>query len=269
MSALKNNSEQNLPQSWSVIRTFGRITFSEILRDKILYSAFFSALFLLGAAFLASRFSFVQPQRIVLDFGLSVLSLILVFLATFLAAPLLAREFDRRTAFLALSKPISRLSFLTGKYFGLVGILFVNWLLLSAVFSGVYIMVGGDFHPTLLWALVLAFWQSAILGALVLMVSTFTTTSLSAMIGVGFYLIGQNISQLRFLAAKSEDVWMEGFFNGLSWVLPNFEFYGLGTQVTYGLPVTWAYGLIALIYGVALIVIALFVSGVLIHRREI
>ena len=41
------------------------------------------------------------------------------------------REFERRTAFIALARPISRRDFLVGKYLGVAGVILLNYLLLA------------------------------------------------------------------------------------------------------------------------------------------
>ncbi|MGZ6371491.1 MAG: hypothetical protein ACXWPM_12115 [Bdellovibrionota bacterium] len=47
----------------AVVEAIGRVTFFEILRDKILYNIVIFSVLLLGIGFLASKLSFARPDR--------------------------------------------------------------------------------------------------------------------------------------------------------------------------------------------------------------
>src|SRR5690242_7867937 len=106
---------QELPHFWTVTSAVSRVTFFEIIRDKVLYNIILCAFLLFGVGFLASRLMILDQQRVVLNFGVSALSISCTMIGTFTGAAMLAREFDRRTIFVALSRPISRFQFVLGK----------------------------------------------------------------------------------------------------------------------------------------------------------
>ena len=187
---------------WSV----AAVSFREIVRDKILYNILVIAVLLLGLGFLASRLTFVRPDRIVLDFGVSAVNLSLVAISAMIGASLINREVERRTMYLALSRPISRFQFVAGKYVGLCFVLMLNWLLVSGAFLAVLLLSGGveahSFSTTLFVALGLLLFQSLMMAAIAILFSTFSTTSLSAVLAIGVYLIGNNVSQIHGIAQK-------------------------------------------------------------------
>src|SRR6185437_7550167 len=121
-----------MTSSSKVVWSVASVSFREIVRDKILYNILVIAVLLMGLGFLASRLTFVRPDQIVLDFGVSAVNLSLVAIAALIGASLLNREVERRTIFLALSRPISRFQFVAGKYVGLLLVLLLNWALVSA-----------------------------------------------------------------------------------------------------------------------------------------
>lgn len=250
-----------------------RVTFQEIIRDKVLYNILLCAALLMGIAFLAAKLSVTRHERIILDFGLTAVSLSSAAIAIFTGSSLIGREFDRRTIFVALSRPISRFQFVFGKFLGLAGVLAVNWLLLSLSYLGILGFTGWDMFLEILtfalvWALVLVLMQSVVLASLAFLFSSFTTTSLSAILTVGFFLVGNNISQIRLLAVKSRDAFSSTVLIWVSNLLPNLEHFNLGLKVSYGLPVTWNYIVLAVVYGLTVICVALFATGLLINRRE-
>lgn len=261
-------------QAVRTVRAVGRVTLLEVLRDRVLYNTILVAFLLLGLGFVASRLSFLRPDRVILDFGLSAVSLSSSALAVLLGAALLGREFERRTLYVALSHPISRGQFVVGKFFGLAQVLLINWVLL--VLS--YLMVLGlssyegfssHWTSTLLVGLALILAQSWVLASIAIFFSSFTTTSLSVVMSVGIYLIGTNISQLRLVAARMESGFGSAVLNAVSYLLPNLESFNLGLKVTYALPVAPSFAIHATLYASALIGVFLTASGVLVRRKEL
>jgi Cu-processing system permease protein len=271
------NNTRKCPNSFTVVRAVGWVTFLEVLRDKILYNILLIAALLLSVGVLASKLTFIHPERVVLDFGLTSVVFSCGAVAVFSGAGLLSREVERRTILMALSRPISRIQFIVGKFCGMVWILKLNWVLLSIAYllilgfttSGLDQGWMSEFSPILGVALVLILLQSLLMASMAVFFSTFSTTSLSAILCLGFFLIGNNITQIRFVADKATSPITQKFLRVLATVLPNFEYFSLGTRVTYGLPVHWQAVGWTVLYGVSLVAFFLAAGGFLVRSREI
>ena len=257
------------PQTASVVRAIGSVTFQEIIRDKILYNTLLCAFFLMGISLLASRLTFVRPDRVITDFGIAALGISCSLIAILVGAPLIGREFERRTVFVALSKPISQFQFLLGKYSGLAAVIVANGVLLSLLYVAILLIVGGTLSGTLFLAVVLVFAKALLMGALAFLFSSFTTTSLSVIFSLGLYLLGNNISQILFLANKIENPVSHYLLKFIARLLPNLEFFHLGTQLTYALPVSPLVFLGAIFYALLWIGVSIAAACFLIQRREI
>src|SRR5579885_2013177 len=124
----------------------------------------------------------MRADRIILNFGMTAVHLSCVMVAIFTGANAIGREFERRTFFVALSRPISRFSFTVGKYAGLAMVQVANWGLLSLSYVLILAVVGANFKvagsSSLFWALVLVLSEALVMTASALMLSTFTTTSI-------------------------------------------------------------------------------------------
>jgi hypothetical protein len=107
------------------------------------------------------------------------------------------------------------------------------------------------------------------MAAIGILFSTFSTTSLSIIISVGFYLIGNNNSQMRILAAKSTGSAFKAILNGFSLILPNLEYFNLGERVTYGLPVPGGFVGFAVLYALLSVIFLLGLAGILLQGREV
>lgn len=251
-----------------VALAIGRVSFQEIIRDKVLYNVLLCAVFLLSLGFLASQLTFARPDRVILDFGISAIGISTGLIAVLIGSSCLGREFDRRTYHVVLSRPITRVQFVIGKFCGLSGVLALNGGLLAAAFLLIYLLSGGATSATLLLAILLLIAQSLLLAAFALFFSSFTTTSLAAVFTIGLYLIGTNVSTLRHLALKLESPAARGLLEAVAVVLPNFELFNQGTKVTYHLPLGGTFVLGSFAYALVMVSLSVLGAGLLANRRE-
>ena len=255
--------------SWAV----AKVTFLEIIRDRLLYNILVFTALLFAVGILASRLAVVMSsERVILDFGLTALRLSGTAIGVFVGSTVVIREIERRTIHVALSHPITRVQFVFGKYFGLAAILILNWILsVGAYLFLLFLFSDGKFlfSATLGWAVFFAALEGLFMGSLAVFFSSFTTTSLSIIFCVGLYLIGNNISQMQLLASKSAGTFQGIVLSGFAQVLPNLEHFNLGLKVTYNLAIPGAFLVYGVLYGIALILFFLGLAGWLLGLKEI
>ncbi|MFZ9595944.1 MAG: ABC transporter permease [Bdellovibrionia bacterium] len=261
-----------MPSTRHVVPAIGRVTFLEIIRDKLLFSVLFLAFLLLGLSLLAAKITFLRPGRLVLDLGLMGVSLTSLLIGVFVGSSLIAREFERRTISLILSHPISRVQFLLGKFLGMVFAISANWILLVGAYFLIlffYTTESADFNRTLLFSVVLAWVQALVITSVVFLFSSFTTTTLSAIFSLCVFLIGQSVVQIQVMASQLPQSWLKWVLGAVARVWPNFDWFNLGFKVTYGLPVSWTYFLGTCCYGFCLVGFFLLIAGVVIQGKEV
>ncbi|MFQ5719562.1 MAG: ABC transporter permease, partial [Acidobacteriota bacterium] len=110
------------------------MTFREAVRDRVLYVLLAFALVMIAMARLMALLTVGSETRIVTDTGLAAISMFGVLTAVFVGVSLITKEIERRTAHTVLARPVSRWTFVTGKYVGLVVTLLVNAGVMSAGF---------------------------------------------------------------------------------------------------------------------------------------
>jgi hypothetical protein len=88
----------------------------------------------MGAAIFMSRLTAAQDLKVIKDLGLAAMNLIGLLIAIFIGTGLVAKEVERRSIYSVLSKPVSRTSFLLGKFAGLVLTLAVNLAMMTVAF---------------------------------------------------------------------------------------------------------------------------------------
>jgi len=251
------------------LSAIARVTFFEIIRDKVLYNVLVVACLLFGAGYLASQLSQFLQDRILLDFGVAAVTISSSAIGLLAGSSLLTREYDRKTYMVALSRPIQSTTFVSGKFLGLASVLFLNTALLGALLAAMLSLSTQTLNSaTIFWAVVFAWIQSLMLAGAAILISSYSTTSIAVMIGFALYLIGVNLSSLSVLARKNQGLPIEWLFQVLSLILPNFEFFSLGTKVTYGIDLTPRLVATAIVYGLGWTAIMVLAAGMLIRRRD-
>src|ERR1700690_2848576 len=101
-------------------------TFREAVRDRVLYNLIAFALLMSGAAILVGQISIGIERLVVINLGLTAVSLFGVVIAIFIGIGLVSKEIDKRTLYTVLSRPVQRWEFIVGKFLGLAGTLAVH-----------------------------------------------------------------------------------------------------------------------------------------------
>ena len=180
-------------------------TFRESIRDKILYNIGFLAIAMTLFSIVLGEWSVFDRAYVIKSTTLSVMGLSGLLISIFVGISLVQKEIQRRTVLTLLSKPISRASFIVGKYFGLLAVVAVHLTLLTAIYYVMLFLTGSAPTLSLLTAIYLFFCEIAIVIAVALVSSSFSSTVLSAL-GVYFagHLSDQLLEQVRFATRMGE-----------------------------------------------------------------
>jgi ABC-type transport system involved in multi-copper enzyme maturation permease subunit len=244
-------------------------TFREAIRDKILYNLLFFALVIMGLSLSISNLTMGQQSKIVIDIGQAAVSIFGVLIAIFVGIQLVFKEIQRRTIYVLLSKPVSRTQFILGKYLGLLLTITVNALVMIAGFLLIVVGVLRETPgPILFWALLLTLVELALVTAVALLFSTFSTPMLSAMFTLGIYLIGHLSEDIRVYGESSKMTGLKNVTTAIYYLVPNLEHFNLRTEAVYLLPVDPGFILYSIVYGVAYSAFLLVLATVIFARRD-
>lgn len=243
-------------------------TFRENLRDKILYNLLFFAVALIGASVLLAHMTFVEQQKIVTDMGLAAINVIGVIIGIFVGIGLVSKEIERRTIYTIMARPLRRWEFILGKYSGLALTLLINVAIMLIVYLVTLIMSGATIHVSLFQAVELIFVELLLVTAMALFFSTFTSSTLSAIMTIGLYVIGHLTSDLRGIAAKSHSGAIKAFMAGLYYLCPNLEVLNIKGQAASGVAVTLPYQAMASGYGLLYAALLIVAACAIFQRRD-
>jgi len=252
----------------SRLLVIGLNTFRENLRDKILYNLLVFAVLLIGVSILLADLSIMEHQKIVTDMGLASINLVGVIIAIFVGIGLVSKEIERRTVYTIMARPISRTQFLLGKYLGLVLTLFVNVVVMVAVFLLTLQVYHAPVHGALFQAIQLMFVEMLLVTALALFFSTFSSSTLSAILALGLYVVGHLTADLQGLAESSRSDMLKGVMTSLYYLCPNLELLNIKGQAAMGQVVPLSYQVLASAYGLLYTALVLTGACLVFQRRD-
>lgn len=243
-------------------------TFRETIRDKILYNLVFFALLLIGASVLLSTLTIGEQSRIVNDLGLAAINLVAVIIAIFVGIGLVTKEIERRTIYTILARPITRVQFILGKYLGLGFIVAVNIAIMFTMFLATVWFSGSAIYGSLFQAIGLILVETLLVMAVAMFFSTFSSSTLSATMTLGIYVIGHLTNDLKGIAEKSHNQLTEAVLTALYYICPNLELLNIKGQAAAGVQVSLVYQSLATIYGLLYASLLLAAACVIFQRRD-
>jgi Cu-processing system permease protein len=262
------------------IRPVAMAVFRESVRDRVFYNLVLFAVILVGASILIGQLTAGQDVKLIKDLSLAATSLFGLFIAVFVGINLVSKEVDRRSVYPLFAKPVRRSAFILGKYAGLLLTLLANMAVMTvAIYAVLFFLSRGvpanvqsawdapALDPALIKALALIFVNLAVVTAVALFFSTYSSPMLSAVFTLGVYVAGQFSADLKRFGTIVDNPAAIAIAKACYYVLPDFGRFDVKLAVVHGIPVSGAYLASTVAYA-ALYVAALLFGAVLIFSRR-
>src|SRR5438309_8813069 len=107
-------------------------TLTELTRLKVFYVLLVFGLLLIGSSIFMAQFSFQQEFQILKDVSLGAISMFTSLLAIIATARMLPQDIEDRTVYTILAKPVPRFEYVVGKLTGVLLLLAISTLVMSA-----------------------------------------------------------------------------------------------------------------------------------------
>jgi ABC-type transport system involved in multi-copper enzyme maturation permease subunit len=214
-------------------------TFREAVRDRVLYNLIAFALLLSGASILVGQISIDIERLVVINLGLTAVSLFGLVIAIFIGIGLVSKEIDKKTLYTVLSRPVRRWEFIVGKFFGLSGTLVVNTLFMALGVFAALLYVSHHFQRSDGWVLVALYFivlQFVVITSLALLFSSFASPIMAAVFAFSMFIIGSFAEDLRGFAAMTHGLtrWLA---SAAVYLVPNFSALNIISSVSHEYPV--------------------------------
>jgi ABC-type transport system involved in multi-copper enzyme maturation permease subunit len=225
-----------------------RNTFREATRDRVLAGMAIAGIVLLLFVQVLTPLAMGQATRLVVDLGLTAISMLGLLVVLMVGTSLVAKEIERRTIFSLLSRPISRSTYLIGKWAGLTGAVWAITGVLGLSLCGVMAIRGSAaYGGSILQATYMAALELAVITAVAVMFSALSTPVLSALYTLGVFMVGHWCDDLRAFASQFPPT-LARVTEVLANVAPNLALFNMRALAADGMPTSPVHLGVATIY---------------------
>ncbi len=255
------------------------ITVKGIFRDRVFRGIILSSLFFLLIPSISSL-SMRQVVELSITLSLSLLSIIMLLLSVFLGGSSVWRDMERRYTYSALGLPITRTSYIVGKFFGIAIYLLLTSLVLGTVGCMVIKYVGTVYPPsrpvvwpTIFISILFIAFKYVLLVAIAFLFSTISTSFFLPIFGsLAVYFVGSSLQQvydfLHSSSAQNFTPLIKKSATALYYLLPNFSAFDLSVNAIYGIGLSASGLALTVGYFVVYTAIVLTLATIIFSRRE-
>jgi len=243
----------------------------EAVRRKDLYVVALLSALIISIVGVFRFFDVEGLHKFFREVSLTVMNWATTIIVILLAARQLPREFESRTIYPLLAKPVSRLHFLVGKLVGTLLAAAIAYAIFMLFFSFGQWQIGVPLvWPTFFQMIYLHFLALAILGALTLMLSTLMTHSAALTMAFLFFLFSERITSFLCIYYEKAGEAMRWFLWVLNYTVPQLALTDLTDKVVHDWPPIPAWVLGFWTVDAAIFVAAFFaISFLKFRKREI
>jgi ABC-type transport system involved in multi-copper enzyme maturation permease subunit len=245
-------------------------TYREAVRDRVLYNLIVFALLIVGSALLFGQISISIERIVLINIGLSSISIFGIVISIFIGISLVWKEIDRRTLYTVLAHPVRRWEFIFGKYLGLVGTLTLNALFMAIGFFAALLYLSHSFARPDVYLLVAIYFillQFTMMTAVALLYSTYSSPLLSSIFAFSTFVIGTFSEDLHDFAAGAHGV-TKWVMTSVAYLIPNFSSLNVISQVAHGTPVSGALILQNTLYAITYSLVILLCAAAIFENRN-
>lgn len=243
-------------------------TFRESIRQKLLYvSLVFGGIFI-ASTYVLSPLAVGAKGKIMMDVGLAAISLLGVLTAILIGSTLVHKEVEKRAVFMVLTRPVPRYQYLLGKFTGIVTSIVLMIAIMTALMVVIVMPGHGFLRPAVFAAIYLSALEVAVICAVVIFFSTFTTPILTSFFTLCLFAAGSLSNDLRIFAEKFGGSFMRITMETLYYILPNLKVFNLRHEAVHDLPFHTSDLLTATLYAVVYCAVFLFFAHLAFRKRE-
>lgn len=257
------------------------LTLRWALRDRLMIAVLAVALLLLLLVPAFSLFSMRQVQELGVTLGLSSISLVLLVLVLLLGASSIWRDVERRYTASVLTLPLSRTSYVLGKFFG-ISLFLLACTMVLGVMVAVVIKLAAYQYPSdlpIMWGNIVAaivgdYCKSILLLAVALLFSSLSTSFfLPFFATLSVYFVGSASQEVTEYLSRPDIDGISPLFQalvkGLYYLIPNLAGFNLKIQAIYALDLSLPGLMLTLGYFITYTSVLLFLTIWVFNRRQV
>lgn len=251
------------------ILAIAKNTFRETARDRILLSGVFVIIAIILFSLFIASISLDQSTRMIVDFGVTAIYALQMFVAIFIGSMLIYKEIERRTFYLLLPKPITRTEVVVGKCLGLTATtILVTLVSTLALFIILYIQSGQLYFTPILLSVLLSTIEAVILILISILFSGITSPILAAVSTLAFFFIGHAGEIFRYIFMTTKSTAIEVLMRGFYYILPNLEKFNIRNDIIYGTLPSFHMIAVTILYACSYILLLLVITQAAFKKKD-
>lgn len=227
----------------------------------------FSVLVIVVSVFL-EPFALGEAPKILRDFGLAAASLFGVLIVIIIGSTLIHKDIEKRTIYTVITKPVKRSEIIIGKFLGLLLLIAILQCAMIVIHQLVIFIYEGAFDLPLFITIPFSLLEIMILLGILLLFSSFSSPTISAIMGIIFFVIGHASPDLKLFADQVNVAILKYLAYGFYYILPNLENFNLRIDLVYKLPLHLDQLLFSICYGLIYTIFLLYLSIIVFEKRE-
>ena len=221
--------------NWPVSLVIAVNTVKGYARDRLFYGIIVFAILFVMFAYLLATLTIIEQRKIILDFGLSAISLGGIVLAIFVGLNSVGKEIDNKTIYTILSKPVSRFAYILGKFLGCAIVCIFTQMIMELVL-GIIIQGAGEVMPVGIFG---CYYLMALESILILSVAIFFSLSISSSflagtLTMGIFLIGRSTTTIAVIMNHVNSTVGRFFLRFVNDIFPALGRFSVRELVAYG-----------------------------------
>ena len=227
----------------------------------------FSVLVIVVSVFL-EPFALGEAPKILRDFGLAAASLFGVLIVIIIGSTLIHKDIEKRTIYTVITKPVKRSEIIIGKFLGLLLLIAILQCAMIVIHQLVIFIYEGAFDLPLFITIPFSLLEIMILLGILLLFSSFSSPTISAIMGIIFFVIGHASPDLKLFADQVNVAILKYLAYGFYYILPNLENFNLRIDLVYKLPIHLDQLLFSICYGLIYTIFLLYLSIIVFEKKE-
>lgn len=251
------------------ILTIAKNTLRETIRDRILLSALFVIIAIIVFTLFVGSISLDQSTRVIVDFSVTAIYGLQMFVAIFIGSMLMYKEIERKTFYLILPKPIHRGAILIGKCLGLLATTVLVTLISTAVLVAILLISKGSaFVLPILLSVFLSTLEALILILISMFFSSVTSPIMASVATIAFYFIGHAGALFRKIFMTTDSTIIDILMRGVYYILPNLEKFNIRNDIVYGTHPSIQMILVTIVYALIYATFLLWITNIVFKKKD-
>lgn len=249
--------KQSLNIAWIAVR--------ELIYERVFYLLFSFVGLALILSILLGQLTYGEQTKLTIDFMLGGTHLAMVLFSIFMGISLFQRELQLGSISMLLSKPVSRSTFLIGKYLGQIFVQFGVMVSITGIVCCSLMRFDGVQYLPILQAILLIFFETCVMTAITYFFSVNAGAITTAIASFAMFILGHySLTGNRSPASSSNP-----FKEVLLAIIPDLEVFNLKTYASYGVTISPVEVGLSSAYALVCIVMFLVLATITFSKKDI